>query len=304
MITLLYGCGHIELAVPDARAARDYFQRVLGAQAIEQDLAACISGHVLTIEHMACGQAVFQFCSPLPGHDQMPAKRHLDHFGAGLTNLNWYVDDTAHARQLLLAMGATEDIRIPMSMIDWAAFYGPDNTKAPRDIADGYYFGARHLFGLDLEVVEPACRHFARQTLQYPAYLQPRPVETGPLGRLLALQLLVENAALCIANLERAIAPASRSAPRETTTAKRRQISLTLGGLELHFQEPLFDDHSGHKILRQCGSGAATLIFSCPDLEGALAAMPAAERTRFQALKNGFLLPCRPQLGFDVELQS
>ena len=69
-ITLLCGCGQVEISVRNMQRAGAFMQDVLGAEKIEERLASEITalfpGGELTVVHYDCGEAVFQFNQPSP----------------------------------------------------------------------------------------------------------------------------------------------------------------------------------------------------------------------------------------------
>ena len=69
-ITLLYGCCQIETSARDLAAVRRFMVEVLSANPIEQELAkqiaALIPGVGYDVDHLDCGEAVFQINQPSP----------------------------------------------------------------------------------------------------------------------------------------------------------------------------------------------------------------------------------------------
>jgi hypothetical protein len=62
-IQLSDGCKQIEMVVDDVTTPIEFMRRTLGAERIEQKLVKRITGYVLHIDHVDCGEAMFQFCS-------------------------------------------------------------------------------------------------------------------------------------------------------------------------------------------------------------------------------------------------
>lgn len=150
-ITLTTPCVHIEQAVPDLAAAVRFMEGVLGAQRIEQELVRFINDpvhKVLDLDHVDCGDAVFQFCMRVPGHEYMPAAKYLDAIGPRVTDLNFYVDDDAHTAALLAAEGTDTPSKFGMHLMFWDRLLGgTENCKPVDEMGDGYYVGTRRLFG-------------------------------------------------------------------------------------------------------------------------------------------------------------
>ena len=102
-IRLASTCAQIEMAVPDVPAACARFEELMGAEPVELDLVRGITGVVLDIDHRSCGEAMFQFCSPIV--ENIPARRYLESIGPCVTNLNFFVEDSVAAHSELTAAG-------------------------------------------------------------------------------------------------------------------------------------------------------------------------------------------------------
>src|SRR5262245_3720051 len=141
-ISLLYGCCQIELSVPDLDAACGFMQGVLGAGKVEQELARQIAELLpadvgYRIDHLDCGEGMFQINQPSPSMAYRGQKSvhqaYLDSIGPCVSNLNYYIDDHVHARELLTSMGAATRIEGPSSAARSLADYGPDNSRSGAD---------------------------------------------------------------------------------------------------------------------------------------------------------------------------
>jgi hypothetical protein len=279
-ITLLYGCGQIETTVADMRAARAFMLQVLGAGEIEQQMAKEITdlfppGDYL-IEHFDCGEGLFQFNAPSPharfGEHAPLHQGYLDRIGPCVTNLNYYVDDAIHARDLLAEMGAPTHIEGPSNIIASLADYGAENTRAWDDSRKFYFMGSRDLIGLDLEIMEPNFQRFARQTVQYPCFVQPRPATGDRNLKLLRLRLVVRDLEETYGNLVTLIAPASRSKPYEVREGRlAKAFRIGLGGLELEYCQPFLGGGELAEHLDRYGPGVLSVEFAAIDCEPVLA---------------------------------
>src|SRR5262249_36943045 len=148
-ITLLYGCFQVELSVRDLDAGRAFMEGVLGAGRIEQQLAREI-GELFPdggyrVDHLDCGQATFQLNEPSPslayrGHRSVH-QGYLDRVGPCVSNLNFYVDDLGHARNLLSELGAQTLTEGPSTVVKSLADYGPGNTRPGGDVRPFLFMG-------------------------------------------------------------------------------------------------------------------------------------------------------------------
>ncbi|MBP1686268.1 MAG: Glyoxalase-like domain protein [Deltaproteobacteria bacterium] len=323
-VTLTTPCVHIEQAVPDLAAAVRFMERVLGAQKIEQELVRFINDpvhRVLELDHLDCGEAVFQFCMPVPGHDYMPAAQYLKTIGPCVTNLNFYVDDDAHAAALLAAEGADTGSKFAMHLMFWDRLLGgTENCKPSEEMGDGYFMGTRHLWGFDFEFAKEPWKGCTKQRIQYPAFVTPRPPSASRVGRVRRLRVVVEDVQRCCANLTRLISASSRSevyATHEGTQAKVAHI--TLRGLELQYCQPLGHKGPLHDYLQRYGQGISAVVFPVMHLETILAAADQqalaavdgtyvdwreelGEQTPPWSLPRTYRLASRGTLGFDIEL--
>ena len=216
-ITLLFGCCQVETCTGNLPATRSYLRDMVGAVPVEQELAAQIAallpGTGYAVDHLECGGAVFQINQPardmiFNGHKSIH-QAYLDRDGACITNLNYYVDDIGHARDLLAAMGAPVHIEGPSTAARALGDYGPDNTRPGADKRPFLFMGTRHLFGFDLEIMEPNFLHVSRQATQFPAFLEPRPAPAGDL-RLHRLACVVADLTQTWDLICACFAPASR----------------------------------------------------------------------------------------------
>lgn len=324
-VTLLYGCGQVEMSVRDLGAARAFMKGMLGAGEIEQRLAKEITdlfpNGELTVEHFDCGQAVFQFNEPSPKADYMGQtsihQAYLDRIGSCVTNLNYYVDDARHAQELMAEMGAKTYLQGPSTAVPCFTDYGPENTREPDETRQFYFVGSRDLIGLDLEFMEPEFKQLTRQTVQYPCFVQPRPATGDGNLQLLRLRLVVRDLEEIYGNLVKIIAPASRSKAydyREGALAKAFKIGV--GGIELEYCQPLSQKGGLAEQLDRYGPGMVAAEFTARDLDlvlgrskeaGAPAcveqsdllgvkAVPGRDRRRHQ-------IESRDLIGFDVVLE-
>jgi hypothetical protein len=132
-ITLLHGCAQIETTARSLDETRGFFFDVLGGGQIEQ----IIPDEAYGCDHFGLGDAVFQVNQPAEGMlysgQKSVHQSNLDRVGPSVTNLNYFIDDAAHARALLTAMGAEVLIEGPSSAARALADYGPDNTRPGAD---------------------------------------------------------------------------------------------------------------------------------------------------------------------------
>jgi hypothetical protein len=278
-ITLLYGCAQVETTVGDLAQARAFMVDVLGGGPIEQEMAAEITALFppgdYAVEHFECGEGLFQVNAPSPQANfagQRPVHQaYLDRIGPCVTNLNYYVDDAVHARDLLAGMGAPTYIEGPSNLIPSLADYGPENTREDGGTRSFYFLGARELIGFDLELMEPNFKRFTRQTAQHPCFVHPRPVAGDGALQLLRLRLVVRDLDATYDNLVRILAPASRSKPYDVRQdALARTFRIGLGGLELEYCQPL----SAGTLQRQLdafGPGVVAVDFAGREPEAVLA---------------------------------
>jgi len=182
-ITLLFGCCQIETTARSLDEARGFFMQALGAQPIEQELAGQIDsiapGTNYGCDHVGLGEAVFQINQPDPamvfnGHPSVH-QAYLDRVGPSVTNLNFFVDDWRHAKELLMGLGAPLHIEGPSDAAPALGDYGPENTRPGAGERPFMFLGAREFIGLDMELMEPNFLHFSEQQVQHPAFVHPRP---------------------------------------------------------------------------------------------------------------------------------
>jgi catechol 2,3-dioxygenase-like lactoylglutathione lyase family enzyme len=320
-ITLLYGCCHIELSVRDLEATRAFMERVLGAALIEQELAASLRKLVPAdggIEHLDCGGATFQLNEPSPtlaarGHRSVH-QEYLDLAGPCVTNLNFYVDDIVHARDLLTNVGAATRMQGPSSIAETFADYGPDNTRPGVDARPFLFLGTRPMIGLDLEILEPNFERFVDQTAQQPCFVGERPGTGVPGLRLLRLAIVVPDLAATYANLVEILAPGSRSNPyaiREGSFA--RAFRITVGGLELEYCEPLAAGCELAEQLDKYGPGVVAAVFGAPDVaavieralgDASVRVADVADLVGESDAPRSSRISTRELLGFDVILEQ
>ena len=220
-ISLLYGCCQIETCARSLDDVRRFMGDVLGGGPIEQELARQIEQLIpdtgYGCDHIDLGEAVFQINQPARGMEYEGQKSthqaYLDSVGPCVTNLNYFIDDHVHAKQLLSGMGAPTYLEGPSSAARALADYGPENTRPGGDERPFLFMGTRELIGFDLEIMEPNFLRFSEQTAQYPAFVHPRP-QAGDDNLLLErLRVLVPDLEKTYQNLQTIFAPASRSMP-------------------------------------------------------------------------------------------
>jgi hypothetical protein len=319
-ITLLYGCAQIETTARRLDETRSFFHDVLGAGPIEQELAAqidqIIPDEAYGCDHIGLGEAVFQVNQPAAGMlykgQKSVHQSYLDLVGPSVTNLNFFIDDAAHAKALLTAMGAPVHIEGPSSASRALADYGPDNTRAGADERPFLFMGTRGLIGLDLEIMEPNFLRFADQSVQYPAFVQPRP-NAGDGNLLLErLRMVVEDLEATLANLARVFTPASVSRPHGWRSGPLgRSCRVWLGGIEIEYCEPAGNGGALAGALEQWGPGVVTIEFSARDLDAALARAEGrvriGEEPDWLGLEDSNPRSCiasREFVGFDVVLEA
>jgi hypothetical protein len=321
-ITLLYGCCQIETSVRDLGAVRTFMIDVLGGGPIEQLLARQISdlipGDAYDVDHIDCGEVVFQINQPSPSMTYNGRKSvhqaYLDRIGACVTNLNFFVDDHEHARALLASMGAETLIEGPSSAARALADYGPENTRAGADERPFLFMGSRRLIGLDLEIMEPNFLHFTRQSVQYPAFVHPRP-RTGD-GNLLLDRLIIAVPDLheTHAAFVKLFAPASRSKPYDIRSGGwGRSFRIGLGGIEIEYCQPRSADGELAEFLARTGRGVVAIAFGAQNPHAILDRCRTHGTLAPEEVTDQFGAPCpsprwrissRDLLGFDVVLEK
>ncbi|MGA4545124.1 hypothetical protein ACPA54_34560 [Uniformispora flossi] len=285
-IELTTNCLQIESAVRDVPAACAEFERLLGAGPIEQELVRRITGVVLDIDHRGCGDAMFQFCSPL--REGIFTAEELRRAGPCVSNLTFFVADAPDTRRILEDAGATTRMAWQTVGGSWTKYLGEGNAKPDGELAEGFYMGARHLFGFDFEFSEAPWIDAAKQQYMYPAFTYPRPRIDAKVGRLRRLRVLVDDLDHYLGNLVRLIAAGDRTDPYgHRADAASRSARIALRGLELEYVQPLADGPLAER-LNETGAGITTAVFAADDP----AAWPATAFTR------------RDVLGFDVELEG
>lgn len=320
-INLLYGCCQIETCTRDLAAVREFMICVLDGTPIEQDLARQISELIpdddYDVDHIECGEAVFQVNRPSPSMtyngQSSVHQAYLDRVGPCVTNLNYYIDDHAHARQLLTSLGAEVHIEGPSSAARALADYGPDNTRPGAEERPFLFMGTRQLIGLDLELMEPNFLHFSKQSVQFPAFVHPRPSGSGNLlfDRLV---IVVPDLREAHANLLRMFAPASRSkayAIRESDFGE--SFCVGLGGMELEYVAPQSSGGEAGKFLERFGPGVMAIAFGAQNPSNVIKACEANnvrvtdDRNNQPRVKRShprWLVESRTLLGFDIVLEE
>jgi len=323
-IMLMYACAQVELSVRDINAARAFMQDALGASLIEQKLVkeirALFPDGGYDVEHLNCGEGLFQFNEPSDGlsydGQKVIHQVYLDQVGPCVTNLNFFIDDAEHARDLLTGMGAKITIQGPSTASPSMADYGPDNTRPGADARSFYFIGSRDLIGLDLEMLEPNFYRFSKQAVQYPCFVHPRPQGEDDNLKLLRLRLVVPDIEQTYRNLIKIFAPACRSnayAVREGELA--RSFRVGLGGIELEYCEPRTTEGNLAQFLDQFGPGVVTVEFGARDLNAAVekarkgSNAAVTEQPDFFGLTDKsegrrFLIASRDLVGFDVSLEQ
>lgn len=319
-LNLLYGCCQVETSTRDLSATRSFMIDQLGAGKAEQMLAREIGGIIADpgydVDHLELGEAIFQINQPSPTmtYNGQPSihQSYLDLVGPCVTNLNFFIDDHAHAQELLQSLGAPTYIRGPSSAARSLADYGSGNTRPGADERPFLFMGTRHMIGFDLEIMEPNFLRFSEQTVQYPAFVRPRPQTGDGNLRLERLVVVVEKIEATIDSLTRVFAPASRSRPyafREGGVAK--SFRLTLGGMEIEYSQPTSSEGYLADALSQYGPGVAAIEFSARDVakvvDKVTAAGQAAVEEEFEDIRmvseqRRHRLGCRALTGFDVVL--
>ena len=309
-ITLLYGCGQIETTVADLDANRRFMTDVLGGGEVEERMAREITalfpggGHVL--EHYEIGEGVFQVNAPSADGMVMGRKTihqlELERIGSCVTNLYYYIDDVAHAREMLTDLGAAVRTEGPSNLIACLADYG-DNTRAGAENRPFVFLGARSLIGFDLELMEPNFERVTRQTLQHPSFFHPRPQAGSGELRLSRMRLVVGDLEQTWRNLSQMFVPASRSKPYDIhDDGSERRFRVGLGGLELEYRQPLAGGGKAAEELERYGPGVTAIVFEARD---PAAVARRAEAAGVEAVKagGGYEIASRAVTGFDVILK-
>jgi len=317
-ISLLYGCCHVETCTTDLDAARACFSDTLGAGPIEQELAKQIDsiapGTRYRCDHVGVGEAVFQINQPDPemvynGHPSIH-QSYLDRIGPCVTNLNFFIDDYAHARQLLESMGAATHIEGPSDAVDALADYGRGNTREGGDSRPFLFMGTRDLIGFDLEIMEPNFLRFNEQSRQYPAFVHPRPESGGIDLRLRRLRVVVGDLDATRANLARMFTPACCSRPYASREGRLGSaFCVWLGGLEIEYFQPHGSTGRLADLYASFGPGVLAILFDSDDIESALARCrgksAAFEETDLLGMSGPtgrYQIDSRDPIGFDVVL--
>ena len=322
-ISLLYGCCQIETSARDLAAVRRFMVEVLGAVPAEQELAkqiaALIPGDEYDVDHLDCGEAIFQVNQPSATMEFNGQKSihqdYLDRAGPSVTNLNYYVDDYAHAHALLEAMGARTHIQGPSNVAAALGNYGPDNTREGGGDRPFLFMGSRHLIGFDLEIMEPNFLHVSRQSAQFPAYVQPRPCGSGGELTLKRLLVAVDDLERTHANLCQLFSPGSRSKPYDMRAgALGKSFRIGLGGMEIEYCQPTGAQGDLAAYLASHGAGVVAAVFRARDPEEVLKrsrsgydfATSAPPRDLLGLAPPGAVhqIACRALTGFDVVLES
>lgn len=320
-INLLYGCCQIETSTRDLSATRRFMIDKLGAGPAEQplarEIAQIIPDPAYDVDHLECGEAIFQINQPSAAmtYNGQPSvhQSYLDRVGPCVTNLNFFVDDHDHAHALLSQMGAKTCIRGPSTAARSLADYGSENTRTGADERPFLFMGTRPLIGFDLEIMEPNFLHFSKQTVQYPAFVRPRPKSGDGNLQLERLLVVVDRLETTLENLELMFAPACRSKPyayREGGLG--RSFRVTLGGVELEYCQPLSNSGFLASTLARFGPGVAAATFTAQDLSHVVSIATANRTVAFEEAfeplglahthQSGCWLGCRAVTGFDVIL--
>lgn len=320
-ITLLYGCCQIETCTYDLGKTRAFMAAALGAGSIEHELAreidAIIPDPGYAVDHIGCGEAVFQvnqsthsmlYCGHKPIH-----RAYLDSVGPCVTNLNYFIDDHFHARELLTAMGAPVHIEGPSSAARALGDYGPDNTRPGGDQRPFLFMGTRHLIGLDLEIMEPNFLRFREQAVQYPAFVHPRPqADEGDL-LLHRLRIVVPDLDATFTNLRAIFTPAARSNPYSLREGRyARAFRMGIGGLEVEYCQPLPAGGPLADDLRRIGPGVVSITFGSSDMSRSLARggrgeipcfVPQDDLIGDGADQGAYCMASRDPVGFDITIE-
>ncbi len=318
-ITLFYGCFQVELSVRDLDGARAFLEGVLGAEPAEQQLAREIGelfpGGGYRVDHLDCGQATFQLnepsLSPAYRANKSVHRGYLERVGPCVANLNFYVDDIVHARELLAGLGAPTLGEGPSSVVPSLADYGPDNTRLGGETRPFLFMGSRHLIGLDLEIMEPNFLRFVDQTAQYPCFVRPQSETAHRELRLQRLRIAVDDLASTYDNLVRLFTPGSRSQPYAVRQGSiGSAFRITVGGMELEYCAPGATAGPVADYLERYGPGVITLEFTAGSVEPFLARARAASSSVIeevdligeQRLPPRWQIAGRELVGFDIVL--
>lgn len=319
-VTLLFGCCQIETSARDLAGARSFFQNVLGGRSIEQELASQIDaiapGTDYGCDHIGLGEAVFQINQPdarmvFNGHHSIH-QTYLDRLGPCVTNLNFFIDDHVHARALLAEMGAPLHIDGPSSSARALGDYGPTNTRSGGDERPFMFFGTRSLIGLDLEIMEPNFLRFCDQTVQYPAFVHPRPAAGNERLLLERLCIVVPDLDETLRNLTRLFTPGSRSKPYAYRVGSQgRAFRIGLGGIEIEYCQPLDEQGELACLLDEYGPGVFTIDFAARDFDATLAEcrrkVAISPEPNWLGIRDpsncGVRLMSRDPIGFDAVLK-
>ncbi|MCG3169919.1 MAG: hypothetical protein CALGDGBN_01449 [Pseudomonadales bacterium] len=308
-IQLVDGCKQIEMVVHDVNGAVEFMRRTLGAERIEQKLVRRITGHVLHIDHVDCGQGMFQFCSLIT--DDQPHKRYIERYGPMLTNLNFSVVDQPGADRVIAAEGGRTLTSFPMADMGWENLLDPDNVRPHDEMGNGIFSETRELIGFDLEYAHPPYRDPARQDVFYPAFAQPRPPNADHVTRLLRLRAIVHDLDRTLATVQRMIDPRSRTAAYALRSDSRgRSARIRLLDFEIEYCEPAGPASPWFEYLQRFEQGLSTAVFAVADLDAVIAGMDRAELVRTTAqfidshepMTAAFRLNSKHILGFDIEL--
>jgi hypothetical protein len=274
-INLLFGCCQIETTARSLNEARSFLCDVLGAVPIEQELAKQIDriapGTSYACDHVGLGEAVFQINQPDPamvynGHPSIH-QRYLDRVGPCVTNLNFFIDDHKHAKDLLTGLGAAVHVEGPSTAAAALADYGPTNTRPGGETRPFMFLGTRPLIGLDLELMEPNFLRFSEQTVQYPAFVHPRPA--GDDGLLLQrLRIVVADLEETCANIAALFTPGCRSKPYGFRKGPLgRAVRIGVGGMEIEYCQPAASHGELAEHLALYGPGVVAIEFAADDID-------------------------------------
>lgn len=321
-IMLMYACAQVEMAVRDLNGARAFMQNVLGATKTEQSIAdevrSLFAPGTYDIDHLDCGEGLFQFNEPSPSlmfdGQKVAHQIDIDRMGPCVTNLNFFIDDEEHALQLLTSMGAKVRIEGPSGVSKSLGDYGPDNTRPGGKDRKFRFMGTRHLIGLDLEIMEPNFNYFIKQTAQQPCFVQPRVKNDGNL-LLHRLRLVVPDLEDAFANIAKIFLPACRSNPYDYRTGSlARAFRIGFGGIELEYCQPLSKTGALAAQLEREGPGLVTVEFGARDANAIIERLRKAGTHKYKEQEDLLGLKgtpgprrteigCRDPVGFDVVLE-